>query len=158
MKKVLIWNSDIPLKNAGGPGGYLYNIHEYLKSNPCEQIVFLSELLGKSQNTGYPSKLKKIIYDISDKFCVFAFLLDIYMLHRMYKRKKISVSIDLNQYDVIHFHNVFNLINYRAYLNNYKGKIMLTSHMPEPPIAEISHSFRVIGPFLRKHQEFVIQP
>ena len=41
MKKVLIWDT-FPLENIGGPMGYLYNLHEYLKEHPSAQITFLS--------------------------------------------------------------------------------------------------------------------
>lgn len=39
MKKVLIWD-DFPMSNIGGPMGYCYNIHEYLKDHPTKQITF----------------------------------------------------------------------------------------------------------------------
>ena len=40
MSKILIWNKNLPLKNAGGPAGYLYNIHSYLKEYPVDEISF----------------------------------------------------------------------------------------------------------------------
>ena len=43
MKKVLIWDS-FPLKNIGGPFGYCYNLHEFLKEHPTDQITFLSDI------------------------------------------------------------------------------------------------------------------
>lgn len=36
--KILIWDKQLPLENMGGPSGYLYNIHEFLKEHPSEQI------------------------------------------------------------------------------------------------------------------------
>ena len=45
MKKVLIWDT-FPLENIGGPMGYLYNLHEYLKEHPSAQITFLSDLMA----------------------------------------------------------------------------------------------------------------
>ena len=38
MKKVLIWD-DFPMSNIGGPMGYCYNIHEYLKDHPKKQLT-----------------------------------------------------------------------------------------------------------------------
>ena len=40
-KKILIWDKHIPLKNTGGPSGYLYNIYSFIKeSNNYECIDF----------------------------------------------------------------------------------------------------------------------
>lgn len=49
MKKVLIWD-DFPMSNIGGPMGYCYNIHEYLKDHPTKQITFFVRLVtGKGK-------------------------------------------------------------------------------------------------------------
>ena len=39
--KILIFQDRNQLKNIGGPTGYLYNISDYLKQNPIEEISFL---------------------------------------------------------------------------------------------------------------------
>lgn len=41
--KILIWD-DFEIVNSGGPSGYLYNFREYLKENPSNHIVFLSDI------------------------------------------------------------------------------------------------------------------
>ena len=44
--KILIWDKGLPLKNAGGPSGYLWNIKQFLQQNKDEEIVFYSDLIG----------------------------------------------------------------------------------------------------------------
>lgn len=64
MKKVLIWD-DFPMSNMGGPMGYCYNIHEFLKIYPTQQITFLSDLLPQEErgtwgNAPKPKSQKKL--------------------------------------------------------------------------------------------------
>lgn len=48
---MLIWDN-FQLKNIGGPMGYCYNIHEFLKKHPNNQIAFLSDYFkNKTQVT-----------------------------------------------------------------------------------------------------------
>ena len=50
---------------------------------------------------------------------------------------KVKPEIDLNGYDVIHFHTTMHLYQVRDCLKNYKGKIVLTSHSPQPLSMEL---------------------
>lgn len=49
--KVLIWDN-FPLKNIGGPMGYLYNVHQWLIDNPHKEIEFLSDVIASSSSSG----------------------------------------------------------------------------------------------------------
>ena len=49
MKKILIWDYRIPLRNSGGPSGYLYQIKQQLLSEPTDQIHFLSEYVQETE-------------------------------------------------------------------------------------------------------------
>ena len=144
MKKVLIWNAGIPFRNAGGPGGYLYNIHEYLKDKKNDQIVFLSDRYGYdcTYNSYRKSTISKLSDKLSNKYRIVAFLTDIFHLFSWYRKKTLPFQIDVNDYDAIHFHSIFAIISYRDYLTGFKGKVLITTHMPEPPISEISYTFR----------------
>lgn len=136
--RILIWDLHINIKNSGGPAGYLYNWKEYLKTtNKYKNIHFLKDILGvKNITDTLHARYKKIIDIVS--------IIDIFKLwpcinfYRKYKkwRKNTSIydiqSIDLNQFDVIHFHVSFHLTNAIPLLKNYKGKIVLTTHCPEP--------------------------
>lgn len=59
--KVLIWDN-FQLKNIGGPMGYCYNIHEFLKKHPNNQIAFLSDYFkNKTQVTTTNKKQVKYV-------------------------------------------------------------------------------------------------
>lgn len=152
MKKVLIWD-DFPMSNMGGPMGYCYNIHEFLKIYPTQQITFLSDLLPQEErgtwgNAPKPKSQKKLkIQSILSKL----HLLNIYFyignikntikifLFEHYRTgcKHIPPYIDLNQYDIIHFHWTKHLAIFKRAHPEYKGKTMLTSHSPCPISVEV---------------------
>lgn len=132
--KVLIWD-EFKMSNIGGPMGYCYNIHEYLKENPTEQITFLSDLLpsenDKEVNTNTQVKKKGLLYDFVFTCVTFLFC------HYRIGGKKIPSSIDLNKYDYIHFHLTNNAAKFIRNYKGYKGKVILTSHTPCPRTVEV---------------------
>ena len=147
MKKVLVWDLYYVLKNSGGPAGYLYNIREYLSKNPSQkvEIHFLKDLIGiPNVNNSMNSKHKKLMKFIY--FVDFLSIIGYYRLIRTWKFWNIKTKnseirgLNLNDFDVIHFHNSSDL--YKAYdvLKSYNGKIILTSHSPQPSSYEaVSH-------------------
>lgn len=136
--KILIWDYNIIIKNSGGPAGYLYNLREYLLKNPnkYQNIYFISDLINK-QKISNPTKkekwkfLQKIDF-IKQRIEVFRFL-----KKWSIRYKKIN-SVNLNDFDIIHFHVCSDLLNASNLLKDYKGKIILTSHSPQPTSCEIS--------------------
>ena len=143
MKKVLIWDLNYVLKNSGGPAGYLYNIREYLLKHPTKdaEIHFLKDDLGipnvdRSVNTYHKDLMKKIhkldILSLMGYFRTFRCL--------MYWNKKLSAKsisgINLNDFDAIHFHNSGDLYRASELLRSYEGKIILTTHSPQPKACE----------------------
>ena len=159
MKKVLIWDKDKVLNSSGGPAGYLFNIHEYLKSNPQQNIIFYNDLLKKNNNSqgvvtpknkGFLSKLKRT------KFAGFVKeTISLYQL--LIKKGTIDASIDINCFDVIHFHLIYDVLKYKKVLRGFNGKIIITSHMPEPPIEEIASNCNYYGWLLRLFKEKIIK-
>lgn len=136
--KVLIWDLGINLKNSGGPAGYLYNWKQYLSNNHnYDNISFIKDILGiENQSETLHQKYKKwldIIYKVD-----FLNLWTRVNLIRKYRSmlKPIDKSslqgIDLNKFDIIHFHISFHLYNALNLLKSYKGRVLLTSHSPEP--------------------------
>ena len=134
MKKVLIWD-EFKMSNIGGPMGYCYNIHEYLKENPTDQITFLSDLLPsenrKEVNATNKVKKKGVLYDFFYTCITFLFC------HYRLGGKKIPSSIDLNEYDYVHFHLTNNAAKFLRNYNGYRGKTILTSHTPCPRTIEV---------------------
>ena len=58
--RILVWD-DFPITNSGGPSGYVYNVYEYLKHNPSENIFFLSDL--RKTNSHQTNEFKTDNYD-----------------------------------------------------------------------------------------------
>ena len=135
--KILIFEKISSLQNTGGPSGYLYNISEYLKLHPQSEIHFLRE-------DGVKERLLS-------RICTFILMALVSLTKRsmlqhiplvisnfMYGRKLTDDSIAyLNQFDAIHVHA--GPIMYQFFKRNkVKGKLILTSHCPEPVIDEMS--------------------
>ena len=135
--KILIWDLSFNLRPTGGPSGYLYNIHEFLKENPSTQILFLSDIIGKRNNPIIEASGKNSFVTTLKETFLGKFLHDIRVLYGFYyKKERELIQINLSEYDFIHFHLIYDLIRYSNSLNKYSGCIVLTSHMPEIPFDE----------------------
>lgn len=132
MKKVLIWDN-FRLANTGGPSGYLFNIHEYLKIYPNEQIVFLSDIIGGDKY----AQSSNIDTHIKNKW-VFRLKQIINITWRWYHRltPKLPEGFDVDTYDFVHVHHTKLALCFRNKFPNYKGKLIVTSHCPSPAIDE----------------------
>lgn len=148
MKKILIWDYNINIANSGGPAGYLYNIKEYIIKHKEENypVYFLKDLINNNEsNNPIEKKLnkkslkKKIInWCNNTKFLkqrIDALRIVKYSNSKLYQN---SIPIDLNYFDIIHFHFCFDLLTAKNLLKDFKGKIILTSHSPQPASCEIS--------------------
>lgn len=126
---VLIYFKKYNLKPSGGPAGYLYNLSTKLPS----YFHFLSV-----NNNVKKHNFKKNIYRILPA-CVRKSVHDINWRNKAkkYLLKKEQVSVNFNEYDAIHFHSTFDLYKVRKELENYEGKVILTSHTPKVPYKEI---------------------
>lgn len=145
MLKILIWDLSYTLKNSGGPAGYLYNIKEYLNDHQFEncEIYFLKDVLGipnidNSMNANHKGLINRI-YKL-DVFSLVGYYRSLRCLRGWNKKtsKEIIRNINLNDYDVIHFHHSGDLYRASQLLMNYEGKIFLTSHSPQPQSYEDS--------------------
>ena len=155
--KVLIWDKSCSLKEMGGPIGYMWNIKEYLKDNPCTEITFYSDIMGDvhPENTTPRSSLFRKTVTFFEKSSLIALLL---FLYRMFYKSRILNTIDrqiVSGFDYVHFHII------QAYYpiskdSCLKGKSIITTHTPEPFIDEL---FKVYNanwilkyfPFIRKY-------
>lgn len=153
MKKLLIWD-DFPLKNMGGPMGYCFQIHEYLKQYPSEQITFLSDLLPENERTvwDFDNKREDVVppagkYKLMEKVGLLGSYLFLAKLKNSFRGfykeryrkggKIIPASINLNDYDFIHFHWTKDLSTFKYEHPEYRGKLILTSHSPSPISEEV---------------------
>lgn len=173
--KILIWDM-FDLQNTGGPSGYLYNIHEYLKDNPCKSIDFLSDITihkssqptvdnstdNQPQNTTNPQSRKRIwhsLLKLLDSFPKLKGILTKYIdyTYRLYRIQwcKPDLSTDLNNYDFIHFHFLIHIKQFRNTYPDYRGKTIVTSHTPSPwtdEIIQADHSLRFLRPIMIRQE------
>ncbi|MFK7000982.1 glycosyltransferase family 4 protein [Flavobacterium oreochromis] len=153
---ILIWNTYELLARQGGPSTYLYNLQESLNKHDS-QIHFLNDYIFHSQDemVKKPKKkhfLKMFFYKIinKEKRRRIKQLNKEIVLHLSDKKLIINKDLDLNQFDIIHFHTTFDLFNYKNYLKNFKGKIILTSHSPKLPHQELVEDIlKVEYPYLK---------
>lgn len=134
--KVLIYFDKNMLAPTGGPAGYLYNVYKELNEKGIDTIEFLE---NKS------SKIKMFIRKIIGKSPKF-----IKNLHSKYAqnygeriikdifyRQNYNSNINLQDYDIVHFHSTLSMYMVKDSLKDYKGIIILTSHSPKVSYLQI---------------------
>lgn len=139
--KILIWDKDTRLLNTGGPSGYLYNIHEYLKNNSSDEVYFYSDIIEKD-NTSKENIIKEDNW-ISKIFFRHSSLKFIYTLFSAFFRSKKLNPTEIkliNRFDYVHFHWLSEVLKYHRSLEKTNAKIILTTHTPEPLIDEVIHN------------------
>lgn len=150
-KKVLIWYKSELLKRNGGPSTYLYNLKQYADQHNLS-IDFLSEMnLGddkiyqETESNSTQSILYKIYNIVIPIFIrniywgnvnLFKYLKDCNILNN-----QLYNQIDINQYDIIHFHTVKEFYKTVPLFTNYRGKVALTIHSPVPYYVELVQNF-----------------
>ena len=136
-RKVLIFHDKESLRPIGGPSGYLNSLSDGLGQipEPTLEIHYLprsevSKKRPKLENGKIIERLKEWLRPLYGGLAHCKYINTIL-------NTKINTSIDFNQYDAIHFHTTLDLYQSRDKLKDYKGKIILTSHSPEPLSMEI---------------------
>lgn len=138
-KKTLIYMHECHLKPVGGAAGYLFNLKTQLDKNEVDSVEFIK---GEKNECKIKKYLPKIIKET-------LFIIKRYIDYtRLISGKLKRAEIDLNEYDIIHFHNTFSMYKIKDSLHEYKGKVLLTSHSPKPMFLEIFED--VITPIERK--------
>ena len=131
-KRILVWDKHIPLKNTGGPSGYLYNIHSFLKtSDKYKCIDFFTQeanINPQEYEFQYSNNIILRIIDIV-KLCY-----SVYFKHTQLSNIEIDI---INRYDYIHIHYIGDYFRYFKKCNNIKPQIILTTHTPEPLFDEL---------------------
>lgn len=110
----------------GGPRGYIYNLYsgyDELKENAPD---FLYSQTRRADNTNKCVHLNTTVP--SDLHCVLAFI-------KKGLQIKVEFKSKIREYAVIHTHSCEDCFYLRMFAG-YKGKIILTSHRPEPLVEE----------------------
>lgn len=147
-KRVLVWIQSELKERNGGPSSYLFNLSQYLNSSNFS-IDYLPDLIkvntsgvpqiNQKSSISYKQKLKGLIPStFKEKLRVkrsFKLALENYA-----PKAEVFNEIDINNYEVIHFHSTLDLVQVSNALRNFKGKILLTPHTPCPPYEhELNH-------------------
>lgn len=147
MKKVLIYLYKNRLAPVGGQYGYNYNVYTVLEKNSIKNIDFLETEKGNA--TSINQKVNKIQNKTLLKLVkILKSIVRNYM--RLYGRTHKAV-VDLNNYDIVHFHNVSDMYSCKDSLEKYKGKVILTSHAPNRPSLSV---FQMLSPFEQKYMKW----
>lgn len=146
-KKVLIWDKRIPLKNTGGPSGYLFNIYTFIKAtNKYECIDFYSQK-AKIDSLEYNfQSSNNIIFQIIGviKLCYFIYF-------KSTKLSKEDLEL-IDKYDYIHLHYIGDYFRYFKKQSGIKSKIILTTHSPEPLFDELFYHKKGLKELLKKNK------
>ena len=126
-KGLLIYVSNKDLKPTGGAAGYNYNLNRGLQICGAKNYEYLTGI---------------------DSTRILFILLRIFNYYFLLHKKKSYAKVNLNRYDIVHFHNVKDMYEARSSLNKFEGIIVLTSHSPKPFSKEIYED--VISDFERK--------
>lgn len=146
--KILIWDKDIQLRNAGGPSGYLWNLHEFLGIESKSEISFYSDLIN-SENRAKPILFRivlRILYILN--FSNFANILYNYFCIGKLSEYERNV---IRQFDYVHFHSIASSTAYNHCLQKLGCKTILTLHSPEPVINELCSCNSIISDLIKKY-------
>lgn len=125
-KNILIYMQEGDLAPKGGPSGYNYHLRQQLVGLGANNIHFLP---GYDQAARGANKLVNNISwkPLKNMLTIVKSILR--KTKQLYGTNKVSM-VDLNDYDIVHFHSTMTMYRCMDSLNNYKGKVVLTSHCP----------------------------
>lgn len=128
LKELLYWPEN-DVRPTGGPRGYIYNLLTGLAQieHPDFDVDCLPSRISEN------NALRNRIRNWTPKR-----LRDLKRLRKIkgYATKSMVPSVNFNDYDVVHFHQVEDLYFVREALDSYHGKVVLTSHTPCAPQQE----------------------
>lgn len=124
--KVLIYFPENQLSPKGGPAGYLYNLKQQIKKDKSISIDFISAN-NVSSNLFYDvlSSVNRAI-----NFLLYRNSRIRFLKHKVWESKKKS-KVNINDYDIVHFHGTLDIFTERENLKTYRGLVLLTSHSPK---------------------------
>lgn len=123
--KILIYFNEYHLKATGGPAGYLYNLKKGLERKKNTEICFIE---GEDKN----KSKKELLHKLPRAFQKFYyFIARCKERNELISSKKQTTTVDLNNYKIVHFHSTHSLYKCKDSLEDYKGKVILTSHSPK---------------------------
>lgn len=122
MKKILIYYREDKLAPIGGPSGYLYYLKNELECRKKDELEIFFLPCVEEKNTTHRF-LKKYAPRRGQDFFRALKMTKLY-------QKKMDLPEKFNDYAVIHFHSTEDLFFCREALEDFEGKVLLTSHTP----------------------------
>ena len=129
MKRVMIYFPERKLAPKGGPAGYLNNLNNGLmevEHNELDISFYANAPVEFEENQSLRSRVPQRLKELRRAY-KFA----------NYLKRSNPVDTSLLEYDAIHFHKTEDMYLNRELLNQYEGKVILTSHTPCVPYQEI---------------------
>lgn len=133
MKNVLIYIYRSQLAPTGGPLGYNYFLKQQLDKMSVKNIRFLP---GKENVRDSVSKKVKGMKTGPLK-TILTITKGLYSKYKTLYGFSHKAVVDLNEYDIVHFHSTRDMYDVRDSLLEYHGSVVLTSHSPKPLSQEI---------------------
>lgn len=138
--KILIHMNEKFLQPKGGAGAVCYYYNEEQKKRGDDLLYFLPNLPGTTQKSNF------------FKTILIKFVNYLEVLRKLYFGPK-STGRNYDNYDIVHFHDTNSLYYALADLKEYRGKILLQSHSPQPLAEELYDSMnkklRLLFPFAK---------
>lgn len=154
--KVLIYYDKKQLKPVGGPSGYLYNLYSELIKSNIDYVNFINyNDTDKTKNHYIYNFFKQCYLKIVPK--KIKELLGLYeksMRKRIFSSDKKIAKIDISKYDIVHFHSTLDMYLAKDSLENYGGKVILTSHSPKVGYKEMLDYLTTPRKYLKKRNYF----
>ena len=134
--RCLIYFDKNMLAPTGGPAGYLYSVYSELNKEKINTIEFLDNNKSKIKMKirKIIKKSPKMIKEIQSKrFQNYGEKI----IREVFYNNGFYSNVDLNQYDIVHFHSTLSMYMVKNSLETYKGIVILTSHTPKVSYLEI---------------------
>ena len=152
--KVLIYFDKNLLEPIGGPTGYLYNLYNELTKEKIESIEFLNSEQSKlkMQVKRMYKKLPKYIQKKYKNYKKYRNRFKV--LEDVLSDEPKTSRYNLNEYDIIHFHCTLDMYKVKDSLENFKGKIIISSHSPKVYYKEIIEDRTNKEDYLKRKEDF----
>lgn len=126
MKNILIYLYDGMLAPRGGKLGYNYYLKQQLEQMNISNIHYIHHKALFSEKAN--NKIKNLRNDKIKS--ILTILKSLFQKFRLLYGCNHNSVVDLNKYDIVHFHSTLDMYKVRNSLKDYKGTVVLTSHTP----------------------------
>lgn len=140
MIKILHYYHYPPTKRLGGPSTYLYNLREEEKVSEdflVKNFFYENELPVKTSDSSFFDFVKKKVENIFPVFFKNLRILKFCIRFKMKNLQKMNLFSLISKYDIIHFHDAYELSMLEPYLVDCNKIIVLTSHTPKARYLEL---------------------